>query len=176
MHRSFTVGNENGTKHDAQTVVTPSGPAYRQIMSVLGRFMGGLDLDRLAPEAGWIAFETAGDDATTAAGAVAAAGSPHATTVARVSALAPTRAVLANIGLGSVHGQRTYAAFVPASVNAIKVNPQAGVRAEDTCKCEWLDTVTGKVTPGPSVRTGSWTSVSVPEVASKAGVALTVAC
>lgn len=183
--RSYTVGNEDGTKQDAQTKATPSGPVYRQIMSVLGRFMGGLELDGLAPGVGWIVFEAAGIGASTAAGAAGGAGWPRAASVDRVSALAPTRAVpsASHFGAGSGRGgrggrrtARTYVAYVPAGVNAIKVSLRAHTPAADSCECEWLDTVGGKVTRGQSVRTGNWTRVAVPEAAGAAGVALTVAC
>lgn len=166
---SYTVDNEDGTKQDAQTKATPSGPVYRQIMSVLGRFMGGLELDGLAPRAGWITFEGAGIGASTARG-----GWPRAASVDRVSALAPTRAV--GSGRGGRRAARTYVAYVPAGVNAIKVSLRANTPVADFCECEWLDTVSGKVTHGQSIRIGNWTLVAVPKAAGAAGVVLTAAC
>ena len=51
---SYTVGHEDGSKHDIQVTRTPSGPQYRSMVSILSRFMSTLNLDSLVPDNSWI--------------------------------------------------------------------------------------------------------------------------
>ena len=150
---SYTVGFEQGGKHDAQVMKTPSGPVYRHVMSVLANFMTALDLSTLHPRKDWIALQDGGSDARV----FALAPLPSATLKSSAKFAAY---IVAKAGASCIVKLSNATATTCSSAVLVFVDPQSGLEHSS------------HIIPNTAV----WTDIKIPLDLTADGAALTVAC
>jgi hypothetical protein len=115
---SYTVGHENGTATDPQSLTTNSGAAYREHLGALSSFLNSLDLSVMQPSIDWF---------------IIVGGSPH-----NYSSFG-----LASPALGAFKNIDACAAFIVGPTTGVTLQLRLG-QGNELCNVEFVDTQTGE--------------------------------